>query len=110
LSERPVLDYEPKPAPPTWRQRVGLIAAAITSALAAPILVLALGRFVIDPVDRHWMAGYEFNGCLDVAWVCSVAGLIAALLAIRYGRPNTGGIMLLLHLSGFLLLPSLAYA
>lgn len=110
MSQKSVLDYEPTPPAPTWRMRVGAIAAAATGALAAPCVFLALGELLVHPVQRDWISTYQFNEFLRVAWGCNIAGIIIAFVAIRYGRPNAGGLLFLLHVSSSLLLPVLAYA
>ena len=106
----PTLDYQSKPqASSHRRQRIGSMSLTVACTLAAPNVSLAFGSFVLNVVQRHWMSGYEFNECLDVGMACNGIGLVAAVLAIRFGRPTGGSLMLLLNVFSLLLAPSLGY-
>lgn len=82
MSQKPVLDYESKPAASTWRQRVGAYALCASGAMAAPNWLLLGGNAVVRTLWGHGMAIRDLNPWLEAGLVCNVVGVACAALAL----------------------------
>jgi hypothetical protein len=108
MSEKPVLDYEPRPPAPTRRQKIASIALVASCTLAAPSFVVV--AYILALHDRYrLMNGEMVNQCLDAAMVCNAIGFILAILAFRLGK-EFAGLLGLVHIISLVLLPSFGFA
>jgi hypothetical protein len=108
MSEKPILDYEPRPPTPTRRQKVASIALVSSCTLAAPAVVTVVYVLTLHYRFRLMTAGMV-NQCLDAAMVCNGIGCFLAILAFALGRPIAGSV-LLFHIMSLFLLPAFGFA
>src|SRR4051794_21774847 len=104
MSEKPVLEYQPKPLVSSRRRMACAIALISTCTLATPSLVFGLGD-LLGIVHRDWLAGDQFNQCLRASFVCDGIGFILAIVVVLLGKPMAGALLLLVHLFGLFILP-----
>jgi hypothetical protein len=102
--DEPVLDYQPKPATPVWRQRLGAYALAASCVLAAMPLVLSLARMLLRTNLGH---GISINRWLAIGLVCNLVGMACAGMAMRWGRRKAGWALLVVNTLSFLLTAAL---
>jgi len=107
------LEYQSARAParaPTRMERCATFLLVLTWGLLAPSVLLVVSAFTINPVGRHWLAGYEFNGlCLRPAYGCSAAGILVGAAAGLLGR-ESGYALAVANWIALFLLPAFEYA
>jgi hypothetical protein len=109
MTQKPILDYQPKPATLTRRERASRLTVAAACALAGPSVLCGLSFIFANPVSWRWLSGHQFNLCLEAAGVCNAIGLVPAFAALWLGKATAGGVLFLVHMVCLLLIPSLAY-
>jgi hypothetical protein len=108
MSEKPVLDYEPRPPVPTRRQKVASVALIVSCTLAVPDIFAVANILVMHYRYRLFDSGFA-NQCADVALACNGIGLVLAILAFAFGR-DIAGLAILFHIICLLLLPTFGIA